>query len=42
MQVSSRGNSLATTIVFFEVSIPRWISPSGDATLDMTVGSLPP
>jgi len=36
------GSSVATTIAFFEVSIPRWISPAGDATLDMTAGSLPP
>ncbi len=31
-----------TTIVFLEVSIPRWISPAGGVTLDMTAGSLPP
>ncbi len=36
------GSSVATTIVFFEVSIPTWISPAADATLDMTAGSLPP
>jgi hypothetical protein len=41
-RLSSSGNSVATTIVFFEVSIPRWISPVGAATLDMTAGSLPP
>jgi hypothetical protein len=40
--LSSPGNSVATTIVFFEVSVPRWVSPDGDATLDMTAGSLPP
>jgi hypothetical protein len=28
-------------IVFFDVSIPTWTSPAGDATLDMTVGSFP-
>ena len=37
--VSSPGISTATMIVFFEVSIPRWISPAGDATPDMTAGS---
>jgi hypothetical protein len=40
--LSSPGSSVATTIVFFEVSIPRWISPACDATPDMTAGSLPP
>jgi hypothetical protein len=40
--LSRPGSSVATTIAFFEVSIPRWISPACDATLDMTAGSLPP
>jgi hypothetical protein len=29
-----------TTIALIEVSIPRWINPAPDVTLDMTVGSL--
>jgi hypothetical protein len=33
---------MPTTIVFFEVSMPRWIGPAADVTLDMTVGSVPP
>ena len=40
--ICSPGISVATTIVFLDVSIPRWIAPAGDVTLDMTAGSLPP
>jgi hypothetical protein len=39
---SSPGIKTSTTIVFFEVSIPRWIGPTAGVTLDMTAGSLPP
>jgi hypothetical protein len=39
---SSPGSKMPTTIVFFEVSIPRWIGPGADVTLGMTAGSLPP
>jgi hypothetical protein len=39
---SSPGIKNPTTIVFFEVSIPRWIGPAAGVTLGMTVGSLPP
>jgi hypothetical protein len=39
---SSPGIKTPTTIVFFEVSIPRWFGPAADVTLDMTAGSLPP
>ena len=40
--ICSPGISVATMIVFLDVSIPRWTAPAGDATLDMTAGSLPP
>jgi hypothetical protein len=39
---SSPGIKMPTTIVFFEVSIPRWIGPAPDVKLGMTADSLPP
>jgi hypothetical protein len=39
---SSPGMRIATTIVFLEVSIHRWIAPAGDVTLDMAASFLPP
>ena len=39
---SPPGIKMPTTIVFFEVSIPRRTGPAASVTPDMTAGSLPP